>query len=87
VRQIETNQQRVDATTVAVDLAKERLRAEEEALDVGLSTSHDVLDYQEDLTIARGSYTQSVIDHILSIADLELSKGTLTEWLGFKVEE
>ncbi len=87
VRQIETNQQRVEATTVAVDLARERLRAEEEALDVGLSTSHDVLDYQEDLTIARGSYTQSVIDHILSITDLELSKGTLTEWLGFKVEE
>ncbi len=87
IRQIETNQQRVDATTISVDLAEERLRAEEEALQVGLSTSHDVLDYQEDLTIARGSYTQSVIDHILSIAQLELSKGTLTQWLGFKVEE
>ncbi|MFH1741433.1 MAG: TolC family protein [bacterium] len=86
VRQIETNCQRVDATKVSVALAEERLKAEEEALQVGLSTSHDVLDFQEDLTIARGSHTQAVIDHILSRAHLDLVQGTLVETLGFTIE-
>ncbi len=84
-RQIETNRQRIEANEVAVELAEERLRAEEEALRVGMSTSHDVLDFQEDLTIARGQHTQSVIDHIISRAQLEYVQGTLPESLGFQL--
>ena len=87
VRQIETNCRRVDATKVSVALAEERLNAEEEALQVGLSTSHDVLDFQEDLTIARGSHTQAVIDHVLSHTHLDLVQGTLVETLGFTIED
>ena len=87
VRQIETNRQRIEATEIAAALAEERLKAEEEALRVGMSTSHDVLDFQEDLTIARGSYTQAVIDHILSCARLEFVQGTLPEALGFRIED
>jgi outer membrane protein TolC len=86
-RQIETNRQRIEATEVSVALAEERLRAEEEALRVGLSTSHDVLEYQEDLTIARGSYTQAVTDYLISCAQLESAQGTLVEALGFRLED
>ncbi len=85
-REIETNRQRIEANDVAVDLAEERLRAEEEALRVGMATSHDVLDFQEDLTIARGQYTRSVIDHIISISQLDYAQGTLPESLGFQIQ-
>ena len=62
-RQIETDIKRVKATRVAQKLAEEKLIAEEKKFEVGLSTSFNVLEFQEDLAEEQSNAIKAVIDY------------------------
>ncbi|MFQ5911713.1 MAG: TolC family protein [Nitrospinota bacterium] len=67
VRNILTAQKRVEATTAARVLAERQLDAEEKKFAVGLSTSFQVLDFQEDLATAQSDETRSITDQIKAL--------------------
>jgi outer membrane protein TolC len=68
--QVETNRQRVVAARAAREFAEESLKAEQEKLQAGTSTSYVVLQLQRDLTEAR-------IRELRAMADLEKSRAEL----------
>lgn len=62
VRQIKTESKRVQATRIARKLAEAKLDAEEKKLEVGLSTSFEVLEFQEDLVTEQSNELRALID-------------------------
>lgn len=63
VRQIKTETKRVQASRIARKLAQEKLNAEEKKLEVGLSTSFNVLEFQEDLVEEQSNEIRALIDY------------------------
>ena len=66
-RQIKTDIKRVQATRVARKFAEEKLNAEEKKFKVGLSTSFNVLEFQEDLAEEQSNEIKAVIDYNKSL--------------------
>ena len=66
-RQIKTDIKRVQATRVARKLAEEKLNAEEKKFKVGLSTSFNVLEFQEDLAEEQSNEIKALIDYNKSL--------------------
>ena len=62
-RQLKTDSKRIKAATVAKKLAEEKLKAEEKKFEVGLSTSFNVLKFQEDLAKAQSNEIKTIIDY------------------------
>ena len=62
-RQIETDIKRVQATKIARKLAEEKLIAEDKKFEVGLSTSFNVLEFQEDLAEEQSNEIKALIDY------------------------
>ena len=63
VRQLKTDSKRIKAATVAKQLAEEKLKAEEKKFEVGLSTSFNVLKFQEDLAEAQSNEIKTILDY------------------------
>jgi outer membrane protein TolC len=63
LRQIQTEAKRVQAAGVASKLAQRTLDAEEKKFEVGLSTSFNVLEFQEDLLLAQSIELRAITDH------------------------
>jgi len=63
VRQLKTDVKRVQASTVAKRLAEKKLKAEEKKFEVGLSTSFNVLEFQEDLAEQQSNEIKAIIDY------------------------
>ncbi len=76
VGRVETNLKRVEATAAARRLAEESLRAEEEKLRAGTSTSFLVLQAQAQLAAARSAEIRARADYNQSLVELARSEGT-----------
>jgi len=63
VRQIKTEAKRIQATSLARKLAEKKLDAEEKKFEVGLSTSFNVLEFQEDLVVEQSNEIRALIDY------------------------
>lgn len=63
VRQVKTDFERVKAAGVARKLTEEKLSAEEKKFEVGLSTSFNVLQFQEDLATEQSNEIKALIDY------------------------
>ncbi len=63
VRQLQTDTKRIRAASIAKKLAEEKLKAEEKKFEVGLSTSFNVLEFQEDLAKAQSNEIKTIIDY------------------------
>ncbi|MEK6776697.1 MAG: TolC family protein [bacterium] len=63
-------------------MAEERLRSQTRRFEVGLSISHDVLEYQEKLSETKSRELRARIDYCKSLAQLEQTKGTLLQSKG-----
>ena len=87
IRELDMNKQRIEVTKVSTKLARESLRAEEIKLKAGLSTSHNVLEFQEDLAEARSREISAVIDYNKSQVELSRVKGMLLEEEGISFSE
>ena len=79
VRDVRTNLERIKATRKARELAVKKLEAEEKKYEVGMSTNHQVLEFQEDLAAAEANELKAVIDYNKSLISVEKSKGTILE--------
>jgi outer membrane protein len=85
VRQIETDIKRIKAAKIARQLGEEKLAAEEKKFEVGLSTSFNVLEFQEDLAENQSQEIQAIIDYKKSKIKLNRVIGKTLEKHGLKV--
>ncbi|MEW6410235.1 MAG: TolC family protein, partial [Nitrospirota bacterium] len=75
IRAVEAALKRIDATRSARVLAEKKLDAEEKKFAVGMSTSHDILTFQEELATAISNEKKAVIDYNKSLVNLERVAG------------
>ena len=76
---METDVKRVQATRVARKLAEEKLSAEEKKFEVGLSTSFNVIEFQEDLAEEQSKEIKAIIDYNKSRIKLRQAMATTLE--------
>ena len=67
----------IDATRLARELAEENLRNQQARYDVGLVTTKDLLDYQDQLTQARGAEVNSLTRYNSDLAEMRRVEGSL----------
>ncbi len=79
VRRVRTDFKRIETTRSARILSEKQLEAEQERLNVGLSTTRFVLDFQRDLAIAQRNELRSIVDYNKSLSNLARQKGTTLE--------
>lgn len=87
IQELDADKKRIEATKISKQLAEESLRAEELKLREGLSTSHNVLDFQEDLAEAISREISAVIDYNKSLVEFSKVKGTILEEEGINLDE
>ena len=87
IRAIENSIKGINATKIAVELAEEVLRNEQERLNVGIGTTRNVLDAQRDLVDARFAQIQAIVDYNIALARLERAKGTILEAKGVNINK
>jgi outer membrane protein TolC len=80
------NMKRIQASRVARELAEENLRNQQKRLEVGIATTKDVLDFQDDLTQARGVELQAATDYNISLAELARAQGTILDEYSVVIE-
>jgi outer membrane protein TolC len=87
VRLVESNLKRVEATRVASRLAEESLKAEEERLRAGTSTSFLVLQAQAQLASARSAEIRARADYSQSLAALARAEGSTPRQRNITLDE
>ena len=77
VRNLETASKRVEVTRAATVLARSQLDVEQEKFRLGLSTSFNVLQLQNQLTAARSDEIRALSDYNEALGQLDQRTGTL----------
>ncbi|HXV74985.1 MAG TPA: TolC family protein [Candidatus Polarisedimenticolaceae bacterium] len=77
---------RVEAARKNVELQQKKLDAEQKKFENGMSTSFEVLTFQNDLADAELGEIRARLDYIKSVAALERSQGTLLEARGLRLD-
>lgn len=86
VRAVETDAKRMEAARVNVRLQEKKVDAEQKKYENGMSTSFEVLTFQNDLAAAEFGLISAVSDFNKSLTDLAYVTGTLLEDRGLRVE-
>ncbi|MFH1539214.1 MAG: TolC family protein [bacterium] len=84
---LQTARKKMEAAKVTREYAEQKLKEEEEKHILGLATTHDVLEYQEDLEIARLSESRAIVDFNESVTSYYYLLGTLLEQKGIEIAE
>ncbi|MEE9229333.1 MAG: TolC family protein, partial [Acidobacteriota bacterium] len=79
VRDIETGIKRVKVARVNNRLQREKLEAEQKKFESGISTSFNVLEFQEDLAQAQSRGILALVDYNKARVEIERVMGTLPE--------
>lgn len=79
VRRVQTDFKRIGTTRSARIMAEKQLQAERERLNVGLSNTRFVLDFQRDLATAQGNELRAMVDYNKSLSNLARQKATTLE--------
>ena len=79
VRRIEANARRVDASRAARALAEEQLRVEQLRLETGVSTTFNVVSFQQALTAAKATEIRALADYYEALVNLDHVRGTVLE--------
>jgi outer membrane protein len=77
ISNLETDLKSIDSTRVARELAEENVRNQQARYDVGLATTKDLLDFQDQQTRARVAEILAVIQYNTDLAELRRVEGTL----------
>ncbi len=85
MRGVQTDFKRIETTRSARILAQKQLTAETERLNLGLSTTRFVLDFQRDLAIARRNELRAIVDYNKSLSNLARQQGTTLEQYGIQL--
>ncbi len=86
VRGISTTAKRIQAAKKSTELATKQLEAEQKRYELGVSTSFQVLQFQEDLVNAEQRETQAFVDHRKALLRLQKATGKLLEDNGVVVD-
>lgn len=79
VRAITATAKRIEAAKKSTELSTKQLEAEQKRYELGVSTSFQVLKFQDDLAQAEQRERQAYVDHEKSVIRLQKSKGVLLE--------
>jgi outer membrane protein TolC len=82
IRDVETNLELIRAGEASLKYAQEKLKAEQKKYEVGLSTIHDLLQYQKDLSTAESTLAKALYEYNKSLSNLAKVKGTLLDEYG-----
>lgn len=72
-----SDQERIGTTRVARELSEENLRNQTKRYEVGMVTTTDLLQFQNDLASARVAEIQALIEYNISRTELDRAQGTL----------
>jgi outer membrane protein TolC len=86
IRQVQTSFKRTRTNQTARQLSERQLKAEEERLNLGLSTTRLVLEFQRDLRIARGRELRAILDYNQSLARLRLVTASTLDHYNIEVQ-
>lgn len=87
IRQVAATYKQIEVTNRGRAYAEDRLRAFEKRHAVGLATTKDVFDVEEDLVIAKGNEIQALVDYNNSLTQLWRTTGELLDREGIRVSE
>ena len=87
IRLVEANYKQIEVTSRGRAYAEERLRSFEKRLAVGLATTKDVFDVEEDLVTAKANEIQALVDYNNSITQLWRVTGEILEREGIRIAE
>lgn len=76
LRNIKTSLKLIESSRATVVLQEKKLDAERKKLNVGLSTNNIVLDFQDDLSLARSTELAAIIAYLKNVAQLERYMGS-----------
>ena len=80
-----TARNKMDATLITRKYSEQKLKEEEEKYALGIATTHDLLEYQEDLAVARLNESRAVIDYNMAVTDYHYILGILPEKKGIRI--
>ena len=86
VRQVETTLKRVKSGQTNVRLQKEKLAAEQKKFENGMSTSFQVLSFQNDLSSADTRENLATADYNKALAEMLRAMGTTLDYFGILLE-
>jgi outer membrane protein TolC len=87
LRVLQSSYKQLDVTARGRAFAEERLRAFEKKNAVGLATTKDVFDVENDLVTAKGNQIQAVVDYNNAITGLWRVTGVILDRQGIKLSE
>jgi len=79
VTTLQSDVRSIEATRIARELSDENLRNQQARYDVGLATTKDILDFQDQLTQARFAEVNALTRYATDLAELHRAEGTLLE--------
>ncbi len=85
-RQLETNYKRIRTNQTARRLSQKQLDAEQERLQLGLTTTRAVLEFQRDLQIAQGQELRAILDYNQSLSHLRLVTASTLDHYNLEVK-
>jgi outer membrane protein TolC len=86
MRGVETSRTLVESNRQTVALQQTNVEAETKRLQLGVTTSYDVLKIQEDLTTAQSQEVQAQVGFEKAIVDLQLAEGSILNAYGVDFE-
>lgn len=86
VRALRTARERIDVARARIESEQANLSAEQKRYEVGVSTSFQVLQFQDDLASAQQAYARAVVDDNQAFVNLEQARGSLLETFGVDVQ-
>lgn len=75
---------KIQMARVSQNYAEEALKAEQKKLKAGVSTSHTVLEFEEELSIAKSNTLRVKVDYMKALAELEKLQGTAIKSKGIQ---
>lgn len=85
-RAVRTTREQIDIALIRVKSEEANLHDEKRRLEVGISTSFEVLAFQEFLANAQESYIRAVVDYNKALTALSRATGSLLETYGIEIE-
>jgi outer membrane protein TolC len=86
LRQIQSNWELVQTSKVTADYRKRYLEAERKRYEVGVTTTFDLLRYENDLAQAQAIEINSQVQYRISLANLNRATGMLLDHLGIQMD-
>jgi outer membrane protein TolC len=86
-RRVETAAKQIDAARASRTFQERNLEAERKRYENGMSTSFQITQIQEDLTLARSREVNSIVNYRIALAEYQRATGRLLEEEGISIDD